>query len=356
MTGAAPRDTSWSPYDWEADQVLTRAGAAVPVRATSRRPTWAELPRPVQGRIEAEADCSVLSTRSTGTGFTSGFASRLDLGDGRRIFVKAASGVDDVRAGWQISQSYREEARKLRSLPDGIGAPPLLWVVDETIDGDQWVIEAFQYVDGAPPRRPWRADQLQLVVAKLADIAPLLATAPPVLALATFADDFEDWRGWLDTVRARDGDSGWLNHIETLATESVERCSGESVTHLDLRDDNVLIGTDGQVWICDWNWPIQAAPWLDLVTLLISAAGDGHNVDDLLAEHPVTRTVEPRSIDSWLANLWLYFATAHDQEVPPHSPHLRDHQRWYFETTGDWLARRLGTAPPVTPPTAGSRR
>jgi hypothetical protein len=95
------------------------------------------------------------------------------------------------------------------------------------------------------------------------------------------------------------------------------------------------------VWICDWNWPLLGVPWLDLVTLLLAAAGDGLDADEVLATHPLSRDVEPRSIDAWLATLWLYFTTSMERPVPAYSPHLRDHQAWYAETTEDWLHHRL---------------
>jgi hypothetical protein len=72
----------------------------------------------------------------------------------------------------------------------------------------------------------------------------------------------------------------------------------------------------------DWNWPLLGAPWLDLVTLLLAVAGDGLDADAVVATHPLTCDVEPRSIDAWLATLWLYFTTSMELPVPAHSPHL----------------------------------
>jgi hypothetical protein len=41
----------------------------------------------------------------------------------------------------------------------------------------------FEYVDGAPPRRPWQPDELRLVTDALAQLAPLVAKAPDGLEL-----------------------------------------------------------------------------------------------------------------------------------------------------------------------------
>jgi aminoglycoside phosphotransferase (APT) family kinase protein len=183
-----------------------------------------------------------------------------------------------------------------------------------------------------------------MVTRMLDDIAPLMAVVPPGLELDTFADDFGGWEKWLSYVLDRDGGSDWLDTVAELASESIERCTGSGMAHLDLRDDNILVGRDGRVWICDWNFPMLGAPWIDLVTVLLSASGDGFDVEPIVAEHSLTRDVDPRSLDALLANLWLYFAHAQDQPVPRHSPHLRDHQRWYGEACTGWLRHRIADA------------
>jgi len=336
----SPREPAGS-ADWVHDVVTTRTGVAIPVRATARRPRWEDLPVAVRALVEDAAGSRVVGTWSAGTGFTPGFASRLDLADGRRVFAKAASSADDRVHTWQLSAAYREEVRKLRLLPRGIGAPALLWSLDSDVAGERWVVLGLEYVDGRPPRRPWRPDELSLVTDMLADIAPIMAHVPEGLELGTFADDFDGWEAWVAHVAERDGAGAWLDEVAVLAAESVERCSGDGMAHLDLRDDNILVDAERRVWICDWNFPMLAAPWVDLVCLLLSAYGDGLDVEAAVRVHPLTRDVDPRSVDSLLANLWLYFTTRMDAPVPAHSPHLRDHQRWYADATGSWLARRL---------------
>ena len=116
--------------EWITDRVVTRDGRVLPVRATALRPHWADLPASAREAITFRLGSDVISTTSTGIGFTPGFASRLDLADGRRVFVKAASDADDARSGWGLSEAYREEIRKLRALPADLPAPALLWTVD----------------------------------------------------------------------------------------------------------------------------------------------------------------------------------------------------------------------------------
>jgi hypothetical protein len=328
---------------WESDRVVASTGAVVPVRATARRPTWPDLPAGVRRLVERRLGAAVVSEWSAGTGFTPGFASRLVLDRGGSVFVKAASSAYDRVHGWPLSDAYREEIRKLALLPDGIGAPPLLWHEDVDIDGERWIVCAYEFVDGRPPRRPWDAGELRLVLDKLAEIAPLLAPAPSALDLEPIEEHLvgsADER--LAKIARREPDEEWLAAVSELCAEAhAGLIGGDSVVHMDLRDDNVLLDAGGGVWFVDWNWPVVGAAWADLVCLVLSAAGDGYDADALLAEHALTRDVDPHAIDAFLAVLWTFWAVAAFEPVPHGSPHLRDHQQWYLDTTRRWLSRRL---------------
>ncbi|MBA2573517.1 MAG: phosphotransferase [Nocardioidaceae bacterium] len=328
--------------EWQLDQVTTRDGVVVPVRATARRPQWRDLPPGVRELISDTVGAAVVAAQSTGTGFTPGFASRLELDDGRDVFVKAASSADDELHGWPLSDAYRDEVRKLSLLPDGIGAPALLWHHDAEVAGLRWIIVAFEYVEGAPPRRPWQSDQLHLVLDKLAATAPALTRVPAGLHLER-ADEhlMADFDERMTLLRESTGDSEWLDTVEQLCRDDSKLLAGESIVHMDLRDDNVLIGPAGDVWFVDWNWPVLGAKWIDLVCLLLSARGDGLDVESMCAGHQLSRDVEPIAIDSLLAVLWSFWGLQITEPVPPGSPHLRDHQTWYEEVTRDWLAERL---------------
>lgn len=327
---------------WRADKVTTRSGVVIPVRATARRPLWEQLPPAVRSLVQQQAGAVVLRASSAGTGFTPGFASRLDLDDGRRVFVKAASSADDRLHGWPLSDAYRDEVRKLAALPSGIGAPAVLWHRDVEIADERWIVVGFEYVDAVPPRRPWRLDQLQLVLQKLATVADALTAVPPELALEPLALHLVDgYADRLAAVRATAGDSRWLETVEALCADAARFVEGDGIVHMDLRDDNVLIGPEGDVWIVDWNWTVMGQPWVDLVCLLLSARGDGLDAERLLREHPLSRDVEPGAIDALLAVLWSFWAVAATHPVPSHSPHVRDHQTWYLETTESWLRERL---------------
>lgn len=356
MASELPGESHELAAAWSGDVVTTRDGTQIPVRATARRPRWQDLPVAVRGHIEMAAGASVVSTWSSGTGFTPGFASRLSLDDGREVFVKAASSADDRRHLWSLSDAYRDEARKLRGLGPRFGAPSLLWSHDVESEGERWVLLGLEYVAGVPPRRPWRADQLRLVLDRLAEVAPALADPPPELALAPVYDEIVvDFGDRLGRVRELSGSDAWLDTVAELCADSATLLVGGSLVHLDLRDDNVLITREGEVWFVDWNFPAIGAPWIDLVCLLLSARGDGLDVEAILRSHPLSRDVDPRAINALLALLWSYWGIAMTEPVPPHSPHLRDHQRWYGDVTRDWLHERLTSRSPH-PDSSDSRR
>ncbi|MBA2446337.1 MAG: phosphotransferase [Nocardioidaceae bacterium] len=328
--------------EWQLDQMTTRDGVVVPVRATARRPRWQDLPPTMRRLVEQTAGGAVVTAESTGTGFTPGFASRLTLEDGQDVFVKAASSADDAVHGWPLSDAYRDEVRKLSLLPDGIGAPAMLWHRDVEVDGVRWIIVAFEYVEGAPPRRPWRLDQLRLVLDTLAATAPALTRIPAGLELETAEEHLmTDFDERLRLMRDSSNDQRWLDTVERLCRDGSRLLAGQSIVHMDLRDDNVLIGVTGCVWFVDWNWPVSGADWIDTLCVLLSARGDGLDVEAELAQHPLTREVDPVAIDGLLAALWSFWGVSMTKPVPLSSPHLRDHQTWYAEVTRDWLTERL---------------
>jgi hypothetical protein len=334
-------------YPWESDRVVTSGGVVLPVRATARRPEWEDLGVSVRSLIQETVEQPVVDTWSARTGFTPGFASRLTLADGVRVFVKAASSDDDKLHGWPLSDAYRDEVRKLAALPTGIGAPRLLWHRDVEIEDARWVVLGLQYVDGAPPRRPWRHTELRLVMAKLAATAAALSRVPAGLQLARAVSELTDGQAFrLARLRERGSDDAWSDRVERLCDEADERLDGASVVHLDLRDDNILIDAQDEVWFVDWNWPAVGAPWIDLVCILISAVGDGIDGDSLLADHPLTAAVDPVSIDCLLAVLWTFWEVQRHEAAPAFSPHLRNHQAWYADATAAWLTQRLASRGP----------
>lgn len=306
-----------------------------PVGKTARRLEWAHLPPSIRALVEDRIGTSVERAISQRSGFTPGFASVLVGTDGTRHFVKAAS----VRAQRLFAESYREEARKLAELPTTVSAPRLLWIHD---DGE-WVVLGIEYVRARAPHRPWRGEELKASLAMLATTASLLTPPPPALAHDTIAAEFAELPGYWQQVAATKG-FAHASEAADLASRFVEVTAGSTLVHTDVRDDNLLITADGVV-MCDWNFPVVGAAWLDSLFLLIGPRGDGLDVEEVLASHPTFAEVPAEAVDIVLALLIGYFLKSADDPVPTTSPHIRDHQRWQGEVLWEWLCERRGWDP-----------
>ena len=307
--------------------------APVPVGRTARRLEWQFLPPHIRSLIAERCGSPVVSADSQGAGFTPGFASVLTCEDGSKHFVKAAS----VKAQRLFAESYREELRKLGDLPETVPAPRLLWVHES-----DWVVLGIEYVESRAPRRPWRPADLAATLDALETVAEQLTPAPDVLELDPFGDEFGEMVAFWDHVRAVSPDLPHLEEAAALAARFAEATTGDTVVHTDVRDDNVLIDGSGRAWICDWNWPVRGAAWLDTVFFLIGPRGDGLDADAVLAERALTRDVPAEHVDIVLALLAGYFLKQKDDPVPPASPYLRQHQAWQGEVVWAWLAERRG--------------
>lgn len=306
----------------------------IPHGRTARRLEWPFLPPAVRRAVESRCGSPVVGTESQGAGFTPGFASVLHCADGSRHFVKAAS----TKAQRMFAESYRDEARKLAALPPGVPAPRLLW----TLDVEDWVVLGIEYVDARHPRRPWQEADLRRSLDLLATTAEALTPAPPGLDLDDVASEFAEWPAHWEHIGRTQPDFPHLEEASALAARHREATAGSTLVHTDVRDDNILVCADGRTLLCDWNWPVVGAGWLDTLFLLIGPRGDGLDVDAVLAREPLTRDVPAEHVDIVLALVTGYFFRQADQPVPHTSPHIREHQLWQGEVTWEWLAERRG--------------
>lgn len=315
-----------------------RLPSTIPHGRTARRLEWAHLPPHVRDLVEERCGSAVVEARSQGAGFTPGFASVLTCSDGSRHFVKAAS----LKAQRIFAEAYREEARKLQALPPEAPAPRLRWIHDD----QDWVVLGIEHVAARAPRRPWRTADLHRCVEMTEEMARTLTPVPEGLAVDDIAAELAAWPAYWDQLQAAPPDvAGFEEHAAEaagLAAGFGEVAGGSTLVHTDIRDDNLLLAADGRTLLCDWNWPVRGAAWLDTLFLLIGPRGDGLEVDAVLAGSPLLRDVAPEAVDSVLALVTGYFLLSAGQPVPPTSPHIRDAQRWQGQVCWDWLAERRG--------------
>lgn len=303
---------------------------------------WADVPEHVRDAVAGLLGAAVTAHEPQGGGFSPGAAERLLLADGRRAFVKAGN----VALNEYTPGMYRREAEITAALPPQV---PATHLVDCYDDGD-WVALILADVDGRNPHVPWRSDELAAVIATLDQLADELTPAP-VIDVPTAREALElDAAGFRRLLDVGFADfeplvAGHLPELLRLTDDSLEAVGGETLVHMDIRADNLLVRADGTVVLVDWPHACIGAAWLDSLLLLLNVAVyGGHDIDALTASTPVLARADPAAIDAALALLASYFSHAWRQPPPPGLPTVRAWQKRQGDVVLPWLARRRGWA------------
>jgi hypothetical protein len=328
--------------------------------ATVRRARFEELPAGVQAAIGHACGSDVVRADAPpGSGFTGGFAAVVHLRDGRSVFAKAGSSVNP-----HLVSAYAQEAWVLQQLPPAVPAPRYVGAVSlpaGEVDRHEWQVVAAEAVAGDLPQ-PWTSQALELVHDACLRCADALTPGPPSLELATLAeylgeDDavlrtFPDLRS--GALALTWGQPSWVgdryDELVELVDDAAGHLVGSTACHGDLRADNTLIvpASDqraARAVLVDWNWLMRGPSWTDFVGVLPLARADGLDADGWIRRSPLTRDVDPESIDAFLAAIAAYMLSNADQPVWPGGPaSLRLHQRRYARTFLDWLGQRRGWA------------
>src|SRR3954471_3742635 len=166
---------------------MASGGTGSPPASGVRLP-WSAIPADLRADVEATLGEPVAEAVTQPGGFSPGVAARLRGTGGARVFVKAVS----AQANPDSPGMHRAEARIAAALPVHAPVPRLLaW-----FDGDGWVVLVFEDVAGTMPATPWRPDELERVLAAVAELATDLTPAP--IEAPTFAErhrvEFTGWR------------------------------------------------------------------------------------------------------------------------------------------------------------------
>lgn len=265
-------------------------------------------------------------------GFSPGSADRVITDRGRRAFVKAVAATINARS----AELARQEMRITALLPEAAPAPRLI----EGFEDGEWVVLVFEDVEGAHPRTPWVESEIDAAVTALAELARLTTPAPPGLPRAAdeFAGNFEGW----DRITAdppADLDPWLRDHLPELRAASartIDRLrTGDTLTHCDVRADNMLVRPDGRLVIVDWPWASAGPDWWDRVILAANVwvhGGDPVRVIEGIDRRIVT--------DSFAAFAGMFFDICR-LPPPPGIPTVRAFQRWQADALLPWLKAEM---------------
>jgi hypothetical protein len=311
--------------------VLASGGTRVPYDA---------LPSPLRSWVDATLSSPVVSADTQPGGFSPGVAARLRCADGTRGFLKAVSA--EVNA--ESPEMHRREARTTSALPAAAPAPRLL----ASYDDGTWVALLLEDIDGRHPLMPWQDDELRRVVAALDELFTDL-TPCPVAGAATVDEDWRDeFSNWRQAAASGppDGIDEWcrrhLDQLAELESRWVEAAAGDTLLHLDLRADNMLVAAD-RVWIVDWPWAARGTPAFDLVAFAPSVTMQGGPAPDgLLEMSSHGRAADPDAITVLAATVAGYFHLRSFLPAPPGLPTVRGFQAAQGRVALSWLRQRLG--------------
>ena len=315
-------------------------------RAQGQRINWDQLPDHIRTAIEGWLGEPVASAGTMTGGFSPGLAARLVTASGRRVFAKAVCSVPNAVA----PTFHRREILVASRLPAIAPTPRLLWSFDEGGNGgDGWVVLVFENIEGRPPGQPWVASELDRVIDALnaltADLTPSPVAASEIGDISTFGPLMGG--NWF---RLRFDDppevDPWVRrHLDRLieAEERVEEVSrGETLLHLDLRGDNMLLTDDGVV-IVDWPHARVGAAWIDAVGFAPSVAMEGGpEPEGLIARLDATCSADPDHVTLGIIEIAGFFT--HQGSLPPVEglPGLREFQEAQGAVARRWTAQRTG--------------
>ena len=306
---------------------------------TRTRLTFAELPGHVREWVERVLGAPVVRTEPASGGYSPGVAEGLFTADGSAVFVKAGHPSRNADSPALL----RSELRTLRSMPSGLPIAELIDALDEGPDG--WVALVLEHVPGRQVSLPWTDDTIGAALASLADLRGPLTPAPPGQWDAA-ADVLRDMFGhWPELVDVTDLDP-WLaerrHTLAAVAEETLAELAGDTLVHLDLRADNLMLRTDGRLIVVDWAWAVRGPAWLDPALLaieFISSAAPEVDADAYIARIADNYGISTDRIVPVLVGILSFFEHAGRQPDPPGLPTLREFQRFQATALRDWLKR-----------------
>lgn len=322
-------------------ETTQRGGGSVPPAAGVRL-GWADLPGTIRAGIEDRLGGAVTSVRSQPGGFSPGLAAVMETAGPERVFVKAVGPEPNPTA----PAFHRREAQVAAALPSDAPTARLRWSWDTGPDG--WVVLAFDVVDGRPPAMPWVPDELELVLTGLARLTATLTPSPVPEGIVGRIETWgvlggSWWRrcAWFPPDGLDDWSVRHLPALVELERDAAAVAVGETLLHLDIRADNVLIGPEGVTFV-DWPHARLGAGWVDWAWFAPSVAMQGGPEPDATLARCPGAPPDPAALTAVTAAIAGFFTWQALAPPPPGLPTLRPFQAAQGAVARRWLARRAG--------------
>jgi aminoglycoside phosphotransferase (APT) family kinase protein len=304
---------------------------------------WAQVPARVRATIEDVCGAAVVQARTQAGGFSPGLAARVRCANGARYFVKAVS----AHANPDTPGLHRQEAQVLAALEPLITSRQLpIPRLYGTVDRPPWIALVLQDVAGRQPQLPWRAAELQQVVATLDQLAGALTPSPvPVPTVSErLGAEFTGWRT-LAASPGRDHLDPWsrthLDQLADLEATWADHAAGDTLLHADIRADNILLTGQGAM-VVDWPWACRGAAFTDLVLFAPSVAlQGGPQPADLIASSWSGGAASPHAVTALVCALAGYLTESSLRPPPPGLPTIRAFQAAHATIARRWLTECL---------------
>ncbi|MGP9845173.1 phosphotransferase family protein [Brachybacterium sp. 107] len=292
----------------------------------THRLTWTDFPDPLRERLEGLLGGTVVSTTSCRGGFSPSSAEILSSQAGRRLFVKAVRESDNPGS----MTLNRAEAAALAAIPASAPVQPLV----DAFAHEDWFVLVTEVAPGALPAEPWTGEQLDQVLAAL-DALQAATTPCPVPGLRSVAETLgPDLLGFDRVAEDLPTDlHPWiaerLDMLREAARRGIDALDGDTLCHSDVRADNILLTTEGEVSLVDWAWASRGSRIADALQLLASVPdpdgtlGVNDRVDAVLDRHGLPRQVGTDVLTGILA----FFVDAARLPHAPSLPLIGDHRR-----------------------------
>ena len=308
---------------------------------STSRPRWGDLPSAVRGKVTRFLGEKVISEEPQVGGYTPAVASLLTTSSGRSLFCKAMPQEHPLGA------TLAAEAAVAASAPAGAALPGLVW---EGTEGG-WRVVVFTAVRGRHVNLSPGSGEVAAVVSALdglaGDLTPCpLSTAPT--ARETLSPLLSGWSSLREQTPP--GLAPWaLANLERLASLEgvwVDHADGDTLTHGDIRADQLLIDARKRVWVVDWAYPCRGAAWIDAVELvphLIMAEHTAEEAEKQLAGSVRFASAPGVAVDSFAVAAAGYWARACRLAPPPGAggARLRAFQARAADAALAWVRYRL---------------